>query len=159
MDKCLCSICSGETKIKKIDIDQAHAFLRPIQEQYEAELAALKTQLAEKDKRLATAEGLLQRWLKKLSMDNKTDLRLDTEVFLTPTSPATNPVLPEGMVLVRREDWEKAIDFMEHTAGIYWSEIKDRLKAALERQPLCSCQSKENYDPFCPTHGTQELPL
>ncbi len=35
-------------------------------------------------------------------------------------------------VRVRREDLKKAIDFMEHTAGVYWSTVKDRLKEALE---------------------------
>ena len=28
-----------------------------------------------------------------------------------------------------------------------------------EAEELCSCQSNENYDPFCPIHGTQEMPF
>ena len=104
MDKCLCSICSGETKIKKIDIDQAHAFLRPIQEQYEAELTALKTQLAEKDERLAEAEGLLRKWLNEAECLEAWRFEMqegcfcincenyrETAFFLTPTNPADDP--------------------------------------------------------------------
>jgi hypothetical protein len=37
-------------------------------------------------------------------------------------------------VRVRRDDLEKAIDFMEHSAGVYWITVCKRLKAALETQ-------------------------
>ena len=40
----------------------------------------------------------------------------------TPTSP--------DLVLVRREVLDKAIDFMENTAGTYWMEVCNQLKAA-----------------------------
>ena len=40
----------------------------------------------------------------------------------------------EEMVDVRRKDLEKAIDFMENTAGTYWIEVCNRLKAALEKK-------------------------
>src|SRR5512147_2263699 len=95
-----------------------------------SEIQSLKAQLTQCQERLAVAERLfteLERLTELMSGPgmswDRNDLsKLHTwiEVFLT--------YAPSDWVAVWRDDLEKAVDFMEHTAGSYWSEVKERLK-------------------------------
>lgn len=115
--------------------------------------------LAALQSRLAEAEELLKYVLSPdFYAKNRTKRDEVIKAFLSPTPEAelclrcgknrATICLPEGicdpcweeeyggpeMVLVRREDLEKAVDFMENTAGVYWIEICNRLKAAMEKK-------------------------
>jgi hypothetical protein len=106
-----------------------------------AENTFLLDKLTGKNKRLEKAEELLRAW-RHVTYKSMIHLQDQTDTFLSLT-PAPDPeegvdfsqaTLVQGkkMVLVRREDVEKAIDFIENTGGVYWREVANRLKAASE---------------------------
>ena len=100
----------------------------------ETKIIVLKAQLAETQRRLKGVEKLVDRARVALvafmegTLVDDIELMDDLNDFLRPI-PAAEP----EMVLVKRKNLEKVIDFMENTAGTYWIEICNRLKDDLEK--------------------------